>query len=198
MKKERCKYATIYETNDSNGTHRYHRQHHPELTDTIDSIIQNNQDVVGNVEDLVICLEECIGTRLAENDFSKFSYENILTKANSDPTHPVYDILGVNTIGQTMCLGLLIGQDYGMPFYAVLYLDNKGRLRGYIPTTGNAINPITKLPFGEDMDNDDKIAQFLGYTSYGDMDQLLPSVQAQFYDIDKLKTDITSRIQLHP
>ncbi|WP_078598629.1 hypothetical protein [Evansella clarkii] len=167
-----------------------------DLTDTIDQLIHKNQDLADDIENLLICAEECTGTSLLEKDLSKFYFENVLLKNTTPPSHPVYHLLGVTQIGQVRCLGILIGTDYGTPFYAVLYLDDKGRPRGYIPKAGNAINPLTKQPFGDGDIDDDQIARRLGYASYRDMDYNQPSVQAHFYKTDLLEKDISGRIQL--
>lgn len=169
-----------------------------ELNNAINRVIQKNQTYADDVEGLLIGLAECVGTNLLEKDLSKFYFENALLKENVKSTHPVYDLLGVISIEQVTCFGALVGTDYGTPFYVILYIDDKDRLRGYIPKDGNSINPFTNEPFGEGDDLDDKIAQMLGYVGYGDMDYSQSSVQAHFYDIDRIKADIAGRIQLRP
>lgn len=170
-----------------------------QLDQLIQQIIQKNQDLVDCAEHLIIGSEECIGGAPMTKDLrSKFDFENVLTKDHVDANHALYTMMGAFTLQHLTLQGFLIGQDYGTPFYVVLYRGEKGELRAYIPKKGNAINPFSGFPFGEDQVQDDHMARKLGYADYASMDFNLPSVQYQFYDKTLLIHDIMTRIQLKP
>ena len=59
-----------------------------------------------------------------------------------------YSLTGYHTLPNGMTfLGVAAGGDWEVPVFAILYFDGK-KLRGYIPTKGNAWNRITKRAFG--------------------------------------------------
>lgn len=111
-----------------------------------------------------------------------------------DPKHPVYHMLGPRTFGAVTTHGLLVGASNHPLVYAILYMDNRDRLRFYTPTLGNAINPITGWPFGQEQVADDIIAQHIGYASYADIDTNDAATLVQFFDTHMLTQDITTTI----
>ena len=137
--------------------------------------------------------------RQVETDLHQYiQYENIVTDIHTDPTDALADMIGYHQWGHVATYGFIAGQDYGTPVFAIVYLDENRRLRGFIPLTGNAFNPVNGLQFGEDSAADDRIAKFLGYTCYGDLSGVDPVKQALFYDKAKLITSIVTNIHLAP
>jgi len=169
-----------------------------ELSTTINTIIHRNRYAVQDVEGLLIVVDTCKGVNMLAADLSAFNYENATTETTIDQNHPLYPYIGLTQFGHVTVYGTLLSTDYGTPYYAVLYRDDKQRLRGYIPRQGNAINPITNELFGDGGIHDDRIAQFLGYADYRSMPHGTPATDAQFYDINRLTNDIVTHIQLKP
>lgn len=112
-----------------------------------------------------------------------------------DPDHPMAQYLGNVTIGHVSAYGLLVGYNPFAPlYYAILYIDNRQRCRFYIPTEGNAFNPITSQPFGMDPLSDDIVANHIGFTDYADIDMRNMNDMALFYNTDMIVNDITTTI----
>lgn len=169
------------------------------LQHTINSVIQANPGLVSDIAELLDSAGQCIGTDALNDDLrSQFDFENVLTKTDVPPTHPLYTLMGPIALKHVTAQGFLVGQDYGIPFYIIVYIDDTNELRGYVPQSGNAINPYTGQLFGEGDPQDDVIAQHLGHADYASMDYSLPHIQDQFYDKTMLIHDITTTIQLKP
>lgn len=171
-----------------------------QLNQEINTLIQKNQDIAGDIIDLLLSLEECYGCTHVEKDLmTNFQYENILEKDDIDQTHVLYDIMGMQTTNKGITfIGLLAGTDYGLPFYMIVYTDDKNKLRGYIPKKGNAINPLTKQPFGDGDHDDDTIAKKIGFASYQDMVVNETRAEKHLYNKQTIIQDITKRLQLRP
>jgi hypothetical protein len=72
----------------------------------------------------------------------------------------------------------------------MLYLDQNGKLRGYIPYKGNAFNPLNKSLIGEDSEIDNTFALSRGLMSSDD----LFANKHTFLDEDLIKEDFLKRI----
>ena len=70
------------------------------------------------------------------------------------------------------------GGDWELPLVFVLYIDQKGELRGYIPEDGNAYNHEDKAAYGNNE----------GDPSYGDDDP------RYVFDETKMRADVANRI----
>lgn len=168
-----------------------------QLQQTIDNIILANPGIVGNIADLLVSADSCLGADVLDADLgASFQFENVLTKADVSATHPLYTLLGGVRLKQVTAQGFLVGQDCGTPFYLILYISDRNDLRAYVPTPGNAINPFTGQLFGGGYPEDDMLAQKLGHTDYASMDYKQPHIQDQFYDKTMMLHDIISNIRL--
>lgn len=148
--------------------------------------------------DIFLEPDEHIGTEHVHVDLLPYDYENIMDDPSNNGVSFMDDMLGFKTFKHVTCYGVLIGQDYGEPFYAIIYRDEAHNVRAYVPTRGNAINPQNGKPFGEDTAADDLIAQHLGYPDYASLPHLTdPAIAAMFFDKQALIDDITSTIQRH-
>lgn len=168
-----------------------------QLEQTINNVILANPGVVNNLSDLLVFADSCLGADVLDTDLSAgFQFENVMTKKDTQPSHPLYSLLGTMRLKQVTIHGVLVGQDYGTPFYLILYIGDRNDLRAYIPEKGNAINPFTGHLFGEGYPEDDLIAQKLGHQDYASMDYGDPAIQDQFYDKSLLIHDIITNIKL--
>ena len=156
-----------------------------------------------------------------EGDYKvKFDFENF-----SDPEHafePFGEFEGFYQLND-FAIGLCFaGGDWECPLYFAIYIDDKNKLRAYIPTVGNVFNYYTKAAFGSDLytDNDNKmpdnflyekhpefdVSEFDGDHYHGEdakytleYDRWRESLNPEFenvgeYDIDNMLEDIESRI----
>lgn len=168
-----------------------------QLQQTIDNVILANPGVVSDTAELLLAADSCLGADVLDTDLSaSFAFENVLTKADVPATHPLHTLLGGIRLKQVTAQGFLVGQDYGTPFYLILYISDRNDLRAYVPISGNAINPFTGQLFGEGHPEDDMIAQKLGHADYASMDYTIPNIQDQFYDKTMLIHDILTNINL--
>lgn len=163
----------------------------------------NGSTVVHSSPDLIDILlepDEHIGTEYVHTDLFDIDYENLMDDPATNGVNFMDSMLGFQPFGAVMCYGALIGQDYGEPVYVVFYRDEAHNLRAYVPKNGNAINPQSNKPFGEDDVADDAIAVHLGYPDYASVPSLTdPKIAAMFFDKQALVDDITAAIQLyHP
>lgn len=136
---------------------------------------------------------------LLERDLNKYNFnlENLIDKTDEDfevafkqSKYFNFPLLGYQTHNKMSFMGLLGGSDYGEPVFFLLYIDPKDNIRAYIPKDGNAINPISKSVFGDDIEKDDLFAKSKGYEEYGDY------LNADILDlnVDLLLADIFNRI----
>jgi hypothetical protein len=172
-----------------------------DLKKFLDASVKKNEEVAGDIVDLLISLEECVGTSKLMKDLSKFNfyYENVLLEKDTikstedndrDYFYDNFPLMGYQTIENRTFFGVLAGSDYGLPLYFILYQDDKNTLRGYIPSKGNVINPYSKSPFGEDEDMDEKFAKEKGFSSIWEMDEKC----FQFLNEEQLVQDICDRL----
>lgn len=83
---------------------------------------------------------------------------------------------GENSIPILWCAG---GGDWELPLVFVLYLDKEGKVRGYIPSDGNAYNHEDKAAYGNN-END---------PLYNDGDP------RYMFDVEKMRADIVKSLQ---
>lgn len=173
-----------------------------ELSKFIDSFLTKNSDIVSNIQTAIICLEECVGASKLIKDLDKYffhySIENVIIdmdlKEKSDKKY-FYDdfsLLGYHEINGKVFYGLLGGCDYTLPVYFILYQDDKGILRGYIPTKGNTINPYGAGILGAYTTNDIKFARDFGYNDLREMEEAL----YPFFNENLLLEEIDKRLKL--
>lgn len=101
------------------------------------------------------------------------------------------------------------GGDWEIPVYFALYIDNKDKLRAYVPTAGNVFNYYTKAAFGSDLDDLEKMPESLiddetfepseewdGCTSEYDRwrEYLTEEEDYGVYNLNDMLQDIESRI----
>lgn len=174
-----------------------------DLKGFLEAFIQKNEEIADDMAGVLLCLEECIGGSKALKDLSKndFHYENVILEEDAKKStesgdrsyfYDEFPLLGYQTIEDRTFFGVMAGTDYGLPLYFIVYQDDKNTLRGYIPSKGNVINPLSKLPFGEDEDADEKFAKGKGFASIWEMDEKC----YQFLDKELLIQDICKRLQV--
>lgn len=164
----------------------------------IDAVIRQYPQDMNDIEEFLYEVG-VTHERQVETDLRRYiQYENVVSHIHTDPSDALASMIGFRQWGHVTTYGFLAGQDYGTPVFAVVYLDENGRLRGFIPLEGNAFNPINGVQFGEDSAADDRIAQFLGFKRYGDLVGNDPAKQKLFYDKAKLITSIVTNIHLAP
>jgi hypothetical protein len=150
--------------------------------------------------DIRFYLEEGVGNSKVVKDLSKYDFiysmENLIDKTEQyfkenfgGLPYFNFPLLGYNKIDDVTFIGFLGGADYTLPIFFILYLDQNGKLRGYIPYKGNALNPLNKSLIGEDSDFDNTFALNQGLTT----DDLF-SNKHTFLDEALLKEDILKRI----
>jgi hypothetical protein len=168
-----------------------------ELEQFIKREIEESEEGTGLHSFLTILEEEPKHKKLMD-DLSKFGFlwqlENLidLEDKHSDSPYCSFPLLGYHYHSGVSFLGLMGGSDYGEPMFFVLYQDDKNKLRGYIPSKGNSINPFSKMIFGEDEELDDKFAKEKGYEDYHGLvksDELL-------LNHEELLKDILKRIKI--
>lgn len=126
-------------------------------------------------------------------DLSKINvdFENALM--DQDPAYS--KIMGLQTLpnGFTF-LGGIIGGDWQLPVYAIIYHDGKS-FRGYIPNHGNTYNPYNKSAFGDDPEVD---RQFMkdNYPDSVPDDAMFPEDMQDIirFDPDVLLKEIQTRL----
>jgi hypothetical protein len=173
----------------------------------MNSVLTKNVDIVGTKEEgnpmeaLLISFEECIGCSKVMKDLSKydFYYENVILKEDNAVlidektfNYNNFSLLGFQEYNGLNFYGVLGGSDYGLPLFFILYQDDKNTLRGYIPGKGNALNPLSKSPFGEDDDADEQYAKTNGFLNIREMEEK----KFTFLNKDFLLEDIIKRIIL--
>lgn len=97
---------------------------------------------------------------LNEEDLVVLRLSSALTKVNFDwENHYISDIENPNctkqckfreVFGSTVLL-TYAGGDWEYPVSFILYIDDKGKLKGFIPNAGNSYNKDTKQAFGNDV-----------------------------------------------
>jgi hypothetical protein len=171
-----------------------------EFKQFLHDFIKKNDEVASDIVDVLVSLDECIGTSKLLKDLSKnnFYYENVLLEEDTKKTddrdyfYDDFPLMGYHTIDNRTFLGILAGSDYGLPLYFILYQDDKNTLRGYIPSKGNALNPLNKFPFGEDQEQDEEFSKKHGFSSVWDMEKACFA----FLDKELLIQDICNRLQV--
>lgn len=128
--------------------------------------------------------------------FLYYTFENILLDVDftGNITHYLAKQLGIQPLytlsGITHYYAFLAGEDDGIPMYHILYQGEDGKLHGYTPANGNAVNPFSSQPFsGKDVD--DRIAQKVGFATFEDLASQLhdPAVAALVYDHTRMMQD---------
>ena len=133
-----------------------------------------------------------------EKDLSKimFSIENTATENGERGFTNDYEMVGFQSIGDFLFLGVVAGVDSEIPLYFIVYIDPNGSLRGYIPEEGNTFNPVSRCAFGgEDMEADEDYAiNVIGLPS---ADEFWINWERYIkFDWDKIRADIASRIEV--
>lgn len=162
-----------------------------QLDKLIHALILANHGVVDDVASLIINAEECVGVNALAQTVGNNDVENVMVDDDIDVQHPVKSLLGTGTIKDTEYHGVLMASDWQLPYLGVLYVENN-QLQLYIPQRGNALNPISNQPFGDDEDHDNAVARHLGYNEYADIDLNDPLQLQQFFDINAIKNDISA------
>lgn len=99
---------------------------------------------------------------------------------------------GWDTINDFAVLWIALGGDAEQPFAAVLYLDDKSKLRAYIPKDGNCYDKKHKMAYGYTWW--EEYGEEQGIPEFGD-DGFDEAVGVQFDDA-KLRADAAKRIQV--
>lgn len=122
--------------------------------------------------DIYTLIENC---PKIEKDLEKveFDLENYETDPDGFRDH--MPLVGYQTIGELTFLGVSAGGDWEIPIFFLIYVDEKNKLRAYIPSKGNAYNTQTKSAYGNYEDEDEEQAKKLGYSS-----------MVELYDADNL------------
>jgi hypothetical protein len=120
----------------------------------------------------------------------KFDTENFeLNESNNQSNN----LIGFREIEGFTFWGITSGGDWEEPVYFLLYISEKGKLRGYVPTDGNPWNRTTKRAFGNDEQADLKDA-ICNFDFPKDTDCVEPG---DFdFDWDKITNDICKRFDL--
>jgi len=143
-------------------------------------------------DDFEIALSEAVYAPQVSKDLSKIKseYENFSCEPGEFDT-PGFTP-GWDTIHGSAVLWIALGGDAEYPFAAVLYIDNKNRLRAYIPKEGNCYDKKHKMAYGyacwEEYGKEQGIPEFGGAA-------FLKVVDTQFDD-NKLREDAANRIQI--
>lgn len=144
------------------------------------------EDLEAKIEDAGGVCEVVYSGKVAE-DLSKINvdFENVEpfgTEDSYDHLPGLEAMEGYEMIGEgdsafpvLWCAG---GGDWELPLVFVLYIDQKGELRGYIPEDGNAYNHEEKAAYGNNE----------GDPSYGDDDP------RYVFDETKMRADVANRI----
>lgn len=168
-----------------------------QLKQIISTVLFENAYEVSTINDIITHAEnlnnqDLLIADLMEHPALRVASHNGVWPATTD--HPINDLIGITTIGHITAYGLLLGM-YDHPlYYGILYVDNRNRLRFYVPEAGNAINPINHQPFGIEQLADDMIAQHIGQSAYKDINPEDVNILNDFFDTHLLKADIIQNI----
>lgn len=120
-----------------------------------------------------------------------FDTENTSFEADEDFNYK--GLIGLIKIGDLVCWGCSSGGDWEFPVYFIFYLDNNNKLQMYIPKDGNVWNYTTKRAVGNDEEADDAFFNKLT----GKTEECVDASDFDFMlDVDKIKKDISDRIQV--
>ncbi|MNC01388.1 hypothetical protein D3C75_487350 [compost metagenome] len=127
-------------------------------------------------------------------DLSKieFSPENTYASPNEWEGPGV----GFQSIGDFNFVGVYAGGDWETPVYYILYIDNKDKVRAYIPTDGNLFNRKLKMAFGSNFaeDKPEYSDEEAVKEQYGVEEDLFEVDLSKYFDWEKVKLDIINRI----
>lgn len=137
-------------------------------------------------------LHEAVYSDTVHKDLSKVEseYENV--SCIPDEFYTPGFTAGWDTINNFTVLWIALGSDAEQPFAAVLYLDDKSKLRAYIPKDGNCYDKKHKMAYGYSWW--EQYGEEQGIPEFGD-DGFDEAVGIQFDD-DKLRADAAKRIQV--
>lgn len=169
-----------------------------ELNAQMQAAIRANVDIVDNIETFIVSSDQTNEPLIAEDLRRYIHYGDVVGHTNIEPTDPLASFVGFQKWGNLTAYGFIATTDWSVGVFALLYRDEHGRLRGYVPLEGNAFNPINNRQFGHDLAADDQIAQFLGFNQFSDMSDTNPAHQTMFYDRAALMRNIITNIQLAP
>lgn len=145
-----------------------------------------------NDKDFDIALRNVVYSNTVRKDLSKIEseYENVSCVPDEYCTSGF--TAGWDTINGFAVLWIALGGDAEQPFAAVLYLDDKNKIRAYIPKDGNCYDKKHKMAYGcmwwEEYGEEQGIPEF------GD-DGFDEAVGIQFDDA-KLRADVEKRLQV--
>jgi len=102
-------------------------------------------------------LKNALYSKVVRKDLSKieFDFENITVKTDEFDMRGF--VAGFDTVHDFAILWVGAGGDWEQPLAFCLYLDNKNKLRGYIPTNGNFFDVEHKAAWGNYDDKYDNI-----------------------------------------
>ena len=142
-------------------------------------------------ETLEEALYSVIFTSLVNKDLSKIEseFENVSCEPGEFYT-PGFTA-GWDELHGFAVLWIALGGDAEQPFAAVLYLDNKSRVRAYIPKDGNCYDKKHKMAYGCSWS--EEYGEELGVPYFGE-DGFDEAVGIQFDD-EKLRADAAARIE---
>lgn len=113
----------------------------------------------------------------------EFDFENTYFDACEEEEFNVEGVLGYQMVGDLATIGFIVGGDWEIPIYCILYLDADGEtFRGYIPAEGNTYNKKTKKAIGNALNDEDDDYEDLGFSD--------------LFNLEKILADITSNIKV--
>lgn len=134
----------------------------------------------------------------------EFDLENIELDTDEDN-------LGVQSIGDFNYIGIIAGGDWESPVFFILYIDENGKIAGYVPEDGNVYNKKLKSAFGNNHEREDYVFGADGKMSkkrieYNDEDAIkeqydvtvekFDSECGDYFDFDKMKEEIKNKIEI--
>lgn len=149
------------------------------------------QQNIENLKNAIACYEtmyDVVYSKTVRKDLSTVSvcFENMEPFGTEDSYNHLpglrdlggYEMVGSgeNAFPILWCAG---GGDWELPLVFVLYLDKEGKVRGYIPSDGNAYNHEDKAAYGNN-END---------PLYSDNDP------RYMFDVEKMRADIIKSLQ---
>ncbi|MNM47666.1 hypothetical protein D3C81_586380 [compost metagenome] len=118
------------------------------------------------------------------------------------------DNLGVQTIGDFNYIGIIAGGDWENPVFFILFIDETGKIAGYVPEDGNIYNKKLKSAFGNNHEREDYIfgedrkmsKKRIEYNDedaakeqYGVTEDEIQNIE---FDFDKMKKEIKNKIEV--
>lgn len=137
-------------------------------------------------------------------EFGTFPFENTVQVDDYPQGAPELTVhpLGIQAIfgtsGMSHYYAFLGYVDGGIALYYVLYKGVDGRLHGYTPIRGNAINPFSHQIYYMDRDADDRVARKVGFPDFRTLDDQLddPNVLDIVYDHTAMMQELLRDLSL--